>query len=78
MIPLDKYIDYYLASKDDKDMFRPIPTIDFSKGVSIIVNNVNNLLSRDKINDNYSKIVKDEDSKEFQESETVGIYEYRN
>jgi hypothetical protein len=78
IIPLDKYIDYYLASKDDKDMFRPIPTLDFSKGVSIIVNNVNSLLSRDKINDNYSKIVKDEDSKEFQESETVGIYEYRN
>ena len=81
MIPLDKIIDYYLASKDDKDVFRPIPTIGFSKGISIIVNNVNSLISGDsgdKYNNNYSKIVKDEDSKDFQESETVGIYEYRN
>jgi len=60
MIPLDKLIDYYLSFKDDKDIFRPIPTIGFSKGISIIVNNVNNLISGDtgdKYNDNYSKIV---------------------
>ena len=70
IIPLDKTIDYYLASNEDKDIFKPIPTIGFSKGVSIIVNN---FLNGDKFNNNYSKIVKDEDSKDFQESETVGI-----
>ena len=70
MIPLDKTIDYYLASNEDKDKFKPIPIIGFSKGVSVIVNN---FLNSDKINDNYVKIVKDDDGKNLQGTETVGI-----
>ena len=64
-IPLDKTIDYYLASKEDKDKFQPIPIMGFSKGISVIVNN---FMNKD---DTYFKIVKDEDNKNFQGSETV-------
>ena len=69
MIPLDKTIDYYLSSNEDKE-FKPIPIIGFSKGVSVIVNN---FLNSDKINNNYVKIVKDDDSRNLQGTETVGI-----
>ena len=64
-IPLDKTIDYYLASKEDKDKFQPIPIMGFSKGISVIVNN---FMNKD---DTYFKIVKDEDNKNFHGSETV-------
>ena len=64
-IPIDKTIDYYLASKEDKDKFQPIPIMGFSKGISVIVNN---FMNKD---DTYFKIVKDEDNKNFQGSETV-------
>ena len=69
MIPLDKTIDYFLSSNEDKE-FKPIPIIGFSKGVSVIVNN---FLNNDKINNNYVKIVKDDDSRNLQGTETVGI-----
>ena len=69
MIPLDKTIDYFLSSNEDKE-FKPIPIIGFSKGVSVIVNN---FLNSDKINNNYVKIVKDDDSRNLQGTETVGI-----
>ena len=65
IIPLDKTIDYYLASKEDKDKFQPIPIMGFTKGISVIVNN---FMNRD---DTYFKIVKDEENKNFQGSETV-------
>ena len=64
-IPIDKTIDYYLASKEDKDKFQPIPIMGFSKGISVIVNN---FMNKD---DTYFKIVKDEDNKNFHGSETV-------
>ncbi len=65
IIPLDKTIDYYLASKEDKDKFQPIPIMGFTKGISVIVNN---FMNRD---DTYFKIVKDEENKNFHGSETV-------
>ena len=65
MIPIDKYIDYYLASSEDKDKFKPIPIIGLNKGINVIVNN---FLNKD---DSYFKIVKDEETKNMQNSETV-------
>ena len=65
MIPIDKYIDYYLASNEDKDKFQPIPIIGLNKGINVIVNN---FLNKD---DSYFKIVKDEETKNMQNSETV-------
>ena len=65
MIPIDKYIDYYLASSEDKDKFKPIPIIGLNKGINVIVNN---FLNKD---DSYFKIVKDEETKNMQNSKTV-------
>jgi Ca2+ transporting ATPase len=64
-IPIDKTIDYYLDLNEDKDKLKPIPIIGFSKGVSVIVNNFFN-------NDNnYRKIVKDEENKNLQGTEII-------
>jgi len=65
VIPIDKYIDYYLANNEDKDKFQPIPIMGFNKGINVIVNN---FLNR---NDSYFKIVKDEETKNIQNSDTV-------
>ena len=64
-IPIDKTIDYYLDSNEDKDKLKPIPIIGFSKGVSVIVNNFFNN------NNNYRKIVKDEENKNLQGTEII-------
>ena len=69
MIPLDKTIDYYLKSKEDKDQFEPVPIIGFSKVISVMVNNVNNFINNDdregKLHNNYIKIIKDEEIRNF-------------
>ena len=65
MIPIDKYIDYYLASSEDKDKFKPIPIIGLNKGINVIVNN---FLNKD---DSYFKIVKDEETKNMHNYDTV-------
>ena len=70
-IPIDKNIDYYLANKEDKENFEPIPIMGLTKGVSVIVNNF--LKRDDNASNNYVKIVKDDDNKNFNSSETVEI-----
>ena len=65
IIPLDKYIDYYLANNEDKDKFQPIPILGLNKGINVIVNN---FLNKE---DSYFKIIKDEESKNIQNSQTV-------
>ena len=65
IIPLDKYIDYYLTNNEDKDKFQPIPIMGFNKGINVIVNN---FLNRD---DSDFKIIKDEETKNIHNSQTV-------
>ena len=62
-IPIDKYIDYYLAPDEDKDKFRPIPTIGFGKEVSVMISNLFNKNDYERINNNYMKIIKDDEHK---------------
>ena len=70
-IPLDKYIDYFLASEEDKDKFKPIPTIGLGKEVSVIISNLFSSGDYQRINNNYTKITKDEEHKDFKSEENV-------
>ena len=60
-IPLEKYIDYYLAPEEDRDKYRPIPTLGFGKEVSVMISN----LFTNGDNNNYMKINKDDENKQF-------------
>ena len=60
-IPLEKYIDYYLAPEEDKDKYKPIPTLGFGKEVSVMISN----LFTNGDNNNYMKINKDDENKHF-------------
>ena len=62
-IPLDRYIDYYLAPKEDKDKYKPIPTIGLGKEVSVMISNLFTSSDYEKINNNYTKITKDDENK---------------
>ena len=62
-IHLDRYIDYYLASDEDKDKYRPIPTIGLGKEVSVMISNFFNRNDYERINNNYMKITKDDEHK---------------
>jgi len=62
-IPLDKYIDYYLAPEKDKDKFKPMPTIGSIKEVSVKISNFFNRNDDERINNNYTKIIKDDENK---------------
>ena len=62
-IPLDRYIDYYLAPEKDKDNFTPMPTIGSIKEVSVKISNFLNRSDDEGINNNYTKIIKDDENK---------------
>ena len=63
-IPLEKYIDYYLAPEEDRDKYKPIPTLGFGKEVSVMISNFfTNGDNND--NNNYMKINKDDENKQF-------------
>ena len=64
-IPLDKYIDYYLAPDEDKDKYKPVPTIGFGKEVSVMISNFFNKGDYERINNHYTKIIKDDEQKNF-------------
>ena len=64
-IPLDKYIDYYLAPDEDKDKYKPMPTIGFGKEVSVMISNFFNKGDYERINNHYTKIIKDDEQKNF-------------
>ena len=68
-IPLNQYIDYYLASDEDKDKFKPIPTIGLGKEVSVIISNLFTSGDYERINNNYVKIIKDDENKDFKSEE---------
>ena len=62
-IPLDKYIDYYLAPEEDRDKYRPIPTLGFGKEVSVMISNLFNRNEYERLNTSYTKIIKDDGNK---------------
>jgi len=65
MIPIDKCIDHYIGSNGDNNA-GPLSNFGIRKGMSVIVSN---FLGGDKINDNYVKISKDDETKHLKDNE---------
>ena len=64
-IPLDRYINYYIAPEEDRDKYKPIPTLGLGKEVSVMISNF--FPSNEY---NYMKINKDDENKQFKNDDS--------